>query len=370
MRDGGAELRVTHADKTRRLLLCMAGAAALASLTVACSRSSGLALNYSDHDPLGGMRTQFVKEVWLPEIAAQSGGEIAVRDFWGGALLSSKEILKGIGDGVADIGMVYPGHYPRQLLAHSVFSLFPRGPTSFDDMLWFYRKVYEEVPALMAELEKVNVYPLMITAGLPGAFASTTPLDSLADITGDRWRGGGKWPLRYLENIGAVPVAIPWDDTYMALQTGTLDGALANYDGLRMMKLDEAAPNLLVSRELWYALPFLHLVNARKFERLPEATRQSMLRAAAVAEEKFADTYDQAFESIRAEQLADGYAVADISAADLAKWENREALARLQAEWVREARSAGLADAERIMEQVREIHGQAMARGVSAARTE
>lgn len=348
---------------SRRELL--RGVGAVAALTVGCTRSSGLALNYSDHDPLGGMRTQFVKDVWLPEIVAQSNGEIRIRDFWGGALLGSKEVLKGVGDGVADLGMVYPGHYPRQLLAHSVFSLFPRGPTRFADMIWLYRKVYDEVPAFVAELERVNVLPLMITAGLPGAFAGTSPLTSLDDVAGKRWRGGGKWPLRYLENIGAVPVAVPWNDTYMALQTGTIDGALANYDGLRMMKLDEAAPNLLVSKELWYALPFLHLVNARRFEELPLDARRALLGAAVVAEKKFADTYDTAFESVRAEQVANGYTVTDMSPRDLTRWENNEALARLQSEWVAEAESAGLAEAGEIMTKVRAIHSRAIQRGAS-----
>lgn len=338
------------------------GALLLLTLVAACTRSSGISLNYSDHDPLGGMRTQFVKDVWLPEIVEQSGGQIQIRDFWGGVLLSSKEILTGIGDGVTDIGMVYPGHYPRQLIAHSIFSLFPRGPTDFDDMVWLYRKAYAKIPALEAELRKANVLPLMITAGLPGAFSSTQPLISFDDLQGDKWRAGGKWPLRYLENVGAVPVAVPWGDTYIALQTGTVDGTFANYDGLHMMRFDEVAPHLLVSKELWYATPFLHLVNARKFETLPEETRQALLDASSVAEKKFAATYDAAFESIRAEQLAAGYTVTEISSVDLVKWENNDALGRLQSEWVRESEAAGLDNAAEIMEQVRAIHREAMHR--------
>ena len=326
----------------------------------ACSRSSGLTLNYSDHDPLGGMRTQFVQEVWLPEISRQSNDEIEVRDFWGGALLSSKEILKGVGDGVADLGMVYPGHYPRQLVAHSVFSLFPRGPTDFADMIELYRRAYAEIPALADELRRVNVMPLMITAGLPGAFASTSSLETLDDVAGRRWRGGGKWPLRYLENVGAVPVAVPWGDTYMALQTGTLDGALANYDGMHMTKLDEAAPNVLISRELWYALPFLHVVNLRRFERLPAEARAAMLRAAEVAEREFAGTYERAFEEIRSTQLALGYTVNEISSDDLARWENTDALLEMRAEWIREAESVGLENASDVMEKVTALHKEVM----------
>jgi len=351
----------------RRVTLSTASALCLVSLVVACSDSSGIALNYSDHDPLGGMRTQFVKEVLLPEIVAEGAGEIRIRDFWGGALLSSKEILKGIGDGIADIGMVYPGHYPRQLVAHSIFNLFPRGPTNFADMVWFYRKVYEEVPAFEAEFRKANVFPLMITAGLPGAFASTSPATRLEDIEGDRWRAGGKWPLKYLANVGAVPTAVPWGDTYMALQTGTVDGTFANYDGIRMMRFDEVASHLLISKELWYGMPFLHLVNARTFERLPEESRQAMLRAAAVAEQRFSATYDETFDAIREAQLADGFTVTELSPDDLARWENSDTLASLQAEWVSEAEAVGLENAAEIMAHVRTLHAEAMSRGLQGA---
>ena len=72
-----------------RCVARLPGYVLLLTLLAACTESSGISLNYSDHDPLGGMRTQFVKDVWLPEIVAQSGGQIRIRDFWGGALLSS-----------------------------------------------------------------------------------------------------------------------------------------------------------------------------------------------------------------------------------------------------------------------------------------
>jgi TRAP-type C4-dicarboxylate transport system substrate-binding protein len=109
-------------------------------------------------------------------------------------------------------------------------------------------------------------------------------------------------------------------------------------------------------------MPFLHLVNARKFESLPEETRHALLEAAKVAEQKFATTYDEAFDSIRVAQQAAGYTVTEISSADLAKWENNEALGRLQSEWIRESEAAGLDNAAEIMEKVRAIHREAMHR--------
>ncbi len=319
-------------------------------------------MKYSDHDPPGGMRTEFVKNTWLPEIASQTNDQVKIQDFWGGALMGSKEILKGIGDGVTQMGFIYPGHYPGQLPAHTIFKLFPRGPSKFENMVWFYRKVYDEVPEFKAELEKANVMVLVFTAGLPGAFCGVNPLAGIDDLKDDKWRAGDKWGLRFLENAGAVPVSVPWGDVYMALQTGTIDGCFTNYDGLHLMKFDEVASNLLVSKSLWYAMPFLHLINLEYFKGLDKGIQEGILKASEIAEQKFAQTYETAFDQVMSEQKAAGYTVTEMSEADIAKWENADKLEELQAVWVEEAEKAGLKTAATVMAKVKAIHAEATAR--------
>ncbi len=49
------------------------------------------------------MRTKFSSEVWFPEIVKQTEGKIKMHDFWSGVLLSSQEMLKGIGAEVAQV---------------------------------------------------------------------------------------------------------------------------------------------------------------------------------------------------------------------------------------------------------------------------
>lgn len=329
--------------------------AGLFALSVGTAGAADITLKYSDHDPLGGMRTDFVKNVWLAEIEKQSGGKVKIQDFWGGALMGSKEILKGIGDGVTDLGFVFPGHYPTQLVAHSVYNLFPRGPNNFADMAKLYHAAYEQIPELNAELKKANVKILMITAGLPGAFAGKKPLKSLDGIKGDKWRAGDKWKLKFLENAGALPVAVPWGDVYVALQTGTIEGVYTNYDGIALMKFDEVAPNLLISKEMWYAAPFLHLINLDKFNKLPKDVQDAIMKASAIAEQKFGAVYDAAFDKIKEGEIKAGRSVVEMSQDDLAKWENKDKLAALQDEWVAEAKKAGLSTAGEVMKKVKAL---------------
>jgi len=337
-------------------------AATILAAGLAATAASAETVRYSDHDVLGGMRTDFVRDVWFPEIEKQTDGELTVRHFFGGTLLGPKEVLKGLGDGIVNLAYIYAGHHPDQLVAHSIFSLLPRGPASFENVLWFYHQIYERVPAFREELARAGWEPLMITAGLPGAFGATYEVTSMKDLAGKKWRAAGNWPLRYLGNVGATPVSIPWDDLYISLQTGTVDGVYTNYDGLHMAKLDEVASNILISKEIWFATPMIHGANKAWFDGLPAEQQEALRAASEEAERQFAAVYDATFEKIRSAQEAAGYTVVDLSSEDVALWANEEKLPELQKTWVEEAEAAGLANAAEVMEQVRAIHAEALAR--------
>ena len=248
------------------------------------------------------------------------------------------------------------------LTAFTIYKLFPGGPAKFETMAWLYRKVYEEIPEFTQGLKKANQMTLLFTAGLPGAFTSKNSLKGLGDIKGEKWRAGDKWALRFLKNAGAVPVSVPWGDVYMALQTGTIVGCFTNYDGLHMMKFDEVAPNLLISKKLWYAMPFIHNVNLDFWNGLPKDVQQGILKACEIAEQKFAKVYDEAFDKVKSEQEASGFKVTTMSRDDIVAWENADQLGKLQQQWVKEAEAAGLKNASGVLEKMRALVKQAVER--------
>jgi len=319
-------------------------------------------LKYSDHDATGGMRTDFVQDVWLPEIEKRTDGAIKIRPFFGGTLLGSKEVLGGVGDNIAQVGFAFPGHYPNRMVAHSVFAMFPTGPKDFENQSWLYHQAYDQIPELKAEMAEAGVVPLMVTAGLPGAFFGKKKLSGLDGIEGDKWRAGGKWLLRYLEAAGASPVSVPWGDVYVALQTGTIDGVFSNYDGMHLMKFDEVANNILISKKLWYATPFVHFMNKDIFDGLSEDVQKQVLEASKAAEDQFADVYEAAFDAVRKAQEEAGYAVTELSEEDIAKWSDAEKLTELQEAWVEDAKAVGLENAADVMAKMRELHADAMKR--------
>lgn len=329
--------------------------------TTACF-AGGVTLKYSDHDPSSGIRPTFIKNVWLNEIEKQTDGKVKIQDFWGGSLLGAKESLKGVENGITNIALVFPDFYPNQLPVHQIFRLFPVGPGKWENLSWFYQKAYQDVPELAAELEKYNQKPLFIAAGLPAAFTSTKPITKISDLKGRKWRASSRWALAYLENVGGTPVSVPWADCYMALQTGTIDGVMTNYDGLHMTKLDEAAPNVLVAKKLWFATPFPHTVNLDFWNGLSAESQKQIMKASEIATVKYGQAFDNAFDQIMAAEKKAGAKVTVLSSEELAKWEKLSGYKDLQKIWVKESKKNGIANADKIMATIKSIHNEAMNR--------
>ncbi|GAA3290147.1 hypothetical protein GCM10020295_03770 [Streptomyces cinereospinus] len=239
--------RSTGGGISRRLLLASAAGAASASLLAggaAQARSeTPRILTFTDHEPLGGMRTRFLKDVLFPAIERESNGRLKIEDHWNGEIATSFDALRAVGDsGVADLGTVVPEYAAARLPLHQIFKGFPVGPTG-QRQVDFFRRVYADVPAFPAELEKNNTVPLFCGTGYPAAFFSAPPLPDLDALRGGTWRSASFWHHDFLVNAGATPVTMPWGPaTVDALTAGTLDGVLVNVDSGYLLPVHDAAP--------------------------------------------------------------------------------------------------------------------------------
>ncbi len=319
-------------------------------------------LKYSDHDPPHGPRYESLV-AWFKEIEKQTSGRVKVKSFFGGAMGKSRESLKMVSEGTVDMAFVYPGHFPKQLIASNVFPLFPQGPSKWENIKWVYEKILYDIPAFSDEYAKENQKVVYITSALPAALCAKYPIKQLSDLSGKKWRAASKYHLAYLKSAGAIPVSVPWSDCYMALQTGTIDGVLTDYDGMHATKLDEAAPNIFVSRSLWFATPFVHNINLDTWNSLSKEDQEGIKKAADITSNTvFGKVFKGEFDNIMAAQKEHGAKVNFWSKADLQKWNNNPQIPKLRQEWVKEAESVGLKNAGDIMVQVEKIINEGIAR--------
>lgn len=313
-------------------------------------------LVYTDHEPFGGMRSRFIKEVFFAAIERESGGRLIVEDHWGGELSISYDALRAVSGGrSADMGTVVPEYAPESLPLHQLFKGFPTGPVG-DAQVRFFRRAYKEMPAFPDELRRANIVNVFFGTGFPVAFFSTKPIGSLDDIRGTRWRTASFWHRDFLQNAGAVPVAMPWGDgIFKALQSGDLDGLMVNVDSGFDLDVHKVAPHVLVSKELWLGHVYLVAMNRDAWDGLDREDREAIGRAAETAYKTLGDAMDRGFEAQMKELEQSGASVRILEPDELSRWETAIRCRDVQETWAKEQEGKGLKDAGRIMESVRAI---------------
>lgn len=319
-------------------------------------------VRYADWDNESCIRCQELLKEYFPDVSEKTNGKIEIQPYFNAVLGGGGDMIRLVRDGVADFGGVWSGYFPNEFAAQSVFATIPQGPAQCTNQLYFFKEVYNNVPAVKAELESSNHEVIMITPLLHLGFASKTPLTELSQIEGQKWRAGNKWLLGLLEAQNASPVSLAWGDVYVSLQTGVIDGVLANYDGIDNMKFYEQAKHILVSESTWMPVPFTYTVRKDFWDGLSDEVKRGWLEASEEFEQHMCSVLDADRERIISSQEEQGVTVTTMSDEDLATWADPEIAVSLQAQWVEEAKAAGLENAEEVLAQVLEIHAEAMAR--------
>lgn len=143
-------------------------------------------LTYSDHEPLGNMRTKFLNDIFFPAFERESHGRIKITPHWNAKISTGYDALKSLRSGSADMAVVVPEYCMKDLRLHQLFKSFPAGPEGQEQVEFF---------------------------------------------NGQRWRSASFWHKDFLANAGAEPVTMPWGPGVSeALNDGRLDGLIVNID--------------------------------------------------------------------------------------------------------------------------------------------
>ena len=317
-------------------------------------------LAYSDHEPLGGMRTRFINDVFFPAIEKESQGRLKIDAHWGGELNTSYEALGKVSMGDVDMATVVPEYNAERLPLHQIFKSFPVGPAGAQQVA-FFRHVYADIPALPAELKKNNVVSVFMETGYPLAFFSRKAMPDLGEIKGGTWRAASFWHRDFLQNAGATPVTMPWGDpTYNALKTGAIDGMMLNVDSGYDLKAYQYAPNVLISRDLWLGHLYILAMNKNTWDRLSPEDQAAIQRAAQTAYQSLGSVMDHSFDTQIDVLRKAGATVRILKPQEVAQWQTTTRYRAAQAKWVKEQEAKGVNEAVTVMKQVNAIMDEAM----------
>lgn len=323
--------------------------------------SAARTLVYSDHEPLEGMRTQLIKDIFFTALEEESGGRLRIEDHWNGELAKSYDALRAVGkDGIADIAIVVPEYAPIELPLHQMFKSFPVGPTG-QKQVDFFRQVNKEIPEFRKELEKENVVAILFTTGFPVAFFSAEQMESLEEIKGTKWRTASFWHQDFLRNSGATPISMPWGDgVTKALQDGSLHGLMVNLDSGYDIKAHEIAPNILVSKDLWLGHVYILVMNKEVWNGLSIEDQEAVYRAAESTYQVMGQSMESGFDIEMNKLQNEGARIRILSAQEVKKWEFASGYQEAQATWISEQQDKGIENVADILERVNIIRNEAM----------
>ena len=334
--------------ETKKLLTLL-----LAALLLPATAFAQKVLRYSDHEPLGGMRTQFIKDVFFAAIDKESKGRLKIEDRWDSVVSTGYDALRTVGEGkVADMAIVVPEYSAKELPLHQIFKSYPTGPTG-DRQVAFFRRAYAEILEFPAELRKNNVVEVFLGTGYPVAFFSTLPMDSLGDLKGRSWRSASFWHQDFLRNAGATPVSMPWGEgVFKAMQARTLDGLMVNVDSGYMLKVHQVAPHVLLSKDLWLGHLYVLAMNRTTWDGLAKEDKEAIQRAAATAYQALGPVMDTSFAAMVADLRAAGVKTRLLERKEVDAWTAATRYPDVQAAWAKDQESKGVKDVAAVLKKV------------------
>ena len=210
---------------------------------------------------------------WENAITEFTDGKITFENYWSSSLLGALDTLKGVGDGVADIGLIIPSYHPKELPVGSwlfglgaalsgstVHDVAAGGAASLETVL--------TLPALTEEYASHNVRVLQATATPAYNLLCNKPISSLEDAQGKRARAIGAVWSTTVEALGMTPVSIAWNEAYEGLQRGVFDCMVINpnqyADGLILkdvapeyvpVTMAQLQASWVINKDLWDSFP-------------------------------------------------------------------------------------------------------------------
>jgi TRAP-type C4-dicarboxylate transport system substrate-binding protein len=115
---------------------------------------------------------------------------------------------------------------------NSIFGLPYLGFPPPEKAIFIIQELLDTFPEMMAEFEGVELIQVATIALIPTWFhTAKKQVKSVADLQGLKIgvAGGGGPSGIWLENMGCVPVAISFEDFYVSLERGLIDGHISGF---------------------------------------------------------------------------------------------------------------------------------------------
>lgn len=308
-------------------------------ILAACGNSSGkeeATISFSHFWPSHHIVQTDVIEKMQQELAEATDGNLKLEIYPSGQLGNPDEQYNLAANGTADIGLAVHGYTPGKFPLTEVSDL-PFISTSSEqgsEIIW---KLYEEFDELKAEHS--DTIPLWLFAGEENQILSAKKqVKSIEDLKGMKVRSPAPMMSKFLEAVGAVPVSMPINDVYEALNKGVIDAAMAGLSTINDMKLYEVVDYITLTNVSSSSM--FVVMNKDTYNSLSKENRDAVLEFAKKGSELTGQAMDRATKAGEEKAKEEGITIYAPSAEEVEKW--KAAANPVIEEWIKDMESKGL----------------------------
>lgn len=308
-----------------------AGAVALAMSASSAAWADTVTLRMASYLPPEHFGTKLVINPMIAKIDELTGGSVKVELFPGGQLANAPGTLNAVKSGIANMGFVGIGYVGDAMPLSTVVEM----PGAFVDLTKGTNAYSALVKATLNEEEFLanGVRPLMISL-LPQqqlVLAKSVEVGSLADLAGLKIRVPTATTGDAISALGMIPVEMPITDLYLALERGTVDGAVALTASVPSYKLNEVTDVITTNLALG-SIAFAIVVSEKDWQKLSAEQQQQVLSATTESEAGAIATMLKV--NGGAEKKLTDAGMSMLTVSDAVQAEISAALASVEANWV------------------------------------
>lgn len=326
----------------KSILKVTALAGSLAALPILAAAEE-ITLRYADQFPLTHVGSTMISAAFIEKIEERSEGRIKIQHFPAQQLAKAAGLMDAAKNRISDVSFIINTYTADRLPLLTVTDL----PGLFTDA----GAGGVAVNALLQDESVLNSYlaegvrPLFAMAIPPSQLllANSIEVNSLEDIKGLKIRASGSTTELTVKSLGMIPVRMPPSDMYLALERGTIDGAVFNVPNMFSYKIDEVLEATTVNAGLGQTSMTM-VINESVWQSLSDENRAALSEVAAEMGASVSDEF-QSLTNASYERLP-GANIDAITLSDETVSLMNVAMEEVRQDWVRQMESRGLPGAE------------------------
>ena len=226
---------------------------------------------------------EYGAEPFIQRVEKDTNGELTFKLYAGGSLLGGKNTVEGLRDGVADIGQIVFGYYPAEFPYASLIAemaIYGSFPPAISAAVTEFNLL--NCQGCLDDYKRNGIVVLGSASTSAYQLLGKKDVSKLDSLKGLKVRAPGALWSRWLNTIGAVPVATAASEMYEAISRGQVDVVMQPIGALKSHSIWDIAKKATILNLGTYRSWGVFSISAKYWDALSVPQREILMKNAAI----------------------------------------------------------------------------------------